>query len=91
MKKRFIRNICGQIYDTEEDKFYHEDYRGKPLEYEDEVIRLLNKLSEENEQLKRLNGKQQIEIEILSEELAQAKAVIDKRWKEYLESKGDVE
>lgn len=52
MKKRFIRNIGGQIYDTEEDKFYHEDYRGKPLEYEDEGIRLLNKLSEENEQLK---------------------------------------
>ena len=39
---RYIRNIAGQVYDVENDKFYHEDYEGKPLEYEDEVIKLLN-------------------------------------------------
>ena len=47
-KKRFIRTISGQIYDTENEKFYHEDYEGKPLEYDDDVIMLLNSLSTEN-------------------------------------------
>lgn len=47
-KKRFIRTIVGQIYDTENEKFYHEDYEGKPLEYDDDVIMLLNSLSTEN-------------------------------------------
>lgn len=56
---------------------------GKGLEY-DEVISLLNALHEENEQLK-------IQNELLSDELEQCKAVIDKRWKEYLDKKGDVE
>lgn len=40
--KRFIRNIVGQIYDMENDKFYEEDYEGKPIDYEDDVIKLLN-------------------------------------------------
>ena len=38
-------------------------------------------------QLKREKGKLEIEIEILSEELAQAKAVINKEWKKYLEER----
>ncbi len=33
-EKRYIRNIAGQVYDVENDKFYHEDFEGKPLEYE---------------------------------------------------------
>ena len=41
-EKRYIRNIGGQVYDVENDKFYHEDFEGKPLEYEDDVIKLLN-------------------------------------------------
>ena len=45
---------------------------------------LANALYEENEQLKR-------EKELLSDELEQCKAVIDNRWKEYLDKKGDVE
>ena len=44
----------------------------------------LNELNDENEQLKREN-------ELLSDELEQCKAVIDNRWKEYLDKKGDVE
>ena len=51
-EKRFIRNIIGQIYDNENEKFYHEDYEGKPLEYDDEIIVLLNKLDEDNKQYK---------------------------------------
>lgn len=42
------------------------------------------KLGNENEQLKREN-------ELLSDELEQCKAVINIRWKEYLNKKGDVE
>jgi len=45
---------------------------------------ILNDLYDENEQLKRDN-------ELLSDELEQCKAVIDNRWKEYLDKKGDVE
>ena len=45
---------------------------------------LANALYEENEQLTR-------EKELLSDELEQCKAVIDNRWKEYLDKKGDVE
>ena len=45
-EKRFIRNIVGQIYDTENEKFYDEDYVGKPIGYEDDVVALLNELSE---------------------------------------------
>lgn len=41
-KKRYIRNIVGQVYDFENDKWYHEEFEGKPLEYEDDVIKLLN-------------------------------------------------
>ena len=52
-EKQFIRTVAGQIYDTENEKFYHEDYEGKPIEYEDEVVDLLNELAKENKQLKK--------------------------------------
>ena len=44
-----------------------------------------------NKELQRQVGVQQVEIECLSDELAQCKAVIDKQWSEYLEKKdGDM-
>ena len=49
-EKQFIRTVTGQIYDTENEKFYHEEYEGKPIEYEDEVVALLNELAEDNNQ-----------------------------------------
>ena len=49
--KRFIRNIIGQVYDTKNGKFFQEDYNGKPIEYEDDLVECLNALHEENEQL----------------------------------------
>ena len=45
-----------------------------------ETLDLLNELADENEQLKHQN-------ELLSDELEQCKAVIDKRWSEYLKKK----
>jgi len=44
--KRYIRTITGEVYDTQTDSFVDEDFVGKPLEYEDGVIKLLNELSE---------------------------------------------
>ena len=52
-EKRFIRTIAGGIYDSENDSFIHQDYAGKPIEYEDECIKLLNELHEENRKLQR--------------------------------------
>lgn len=48
---------------------------------------LLNGLSEENEQLKKENKELKIKNDLLSDELEQAKAVIDKKWSEYLKKK----
>ena len=45
-----------------------------------DVARLVNELLEENEQLKQQN-------KLLEEELKQCRAVIDKRWSEYLKEK----
>ena len=59
-EKRFIRNIVGDIYDSEKDKWFEEDWEGKPLDYEDDLIVFLNEqqttlqsLKEENEQLRK--------------------------------------
>jgi len=41
-EKRFIRNIVGDIYDSEKDKWFEEDWKGKPLDYEDDLIVFLN-------------------------------------------------
>ena len=69
-KKRYIRNIVGQVYDVENDKWYHEDFEGKPLEYEDEVIKLLNG---QDEKIKDL------EQELFAEKVQR----LDERLKEY--------
>ena len=57
-EKRFIRNIVGDIYDSEKGKWFEEDWEGKPLDYEDDLIVFLNEqqttlqsLKEENEKL----------------------------------------
>lgn len=54
-EKRFIRTIAGQVYDTENEKFFEEDYMGKPVEYEDDLVTHLNDLNNENKQLKEIN------------------------------------
>lgn len=41
-EKRFIRNIVGNIYDSEKDKWFEEDWKGKPLDYDDDLIVFLN-------------------------------------------------
>ena len=63
-EQRFIRNIQGDIYDNENDKWIEEDWKGKPLDYDDEVVRLLNEqqatiqhLEKENEKLRQQNRK----------------------------------
>ena len=52
-EKRFIRNIMGDIYDSEKDKWFEEDYKGKPLDYDDDLIVFLNELSKEVRRLKK--------------------------------------
>lgn len=54
-EKRFIRTIVGQVYDTENEKFFEEDYMGKPVEYEDDLVKHLNDLNNEIKQLKETN------------------------------------
>ena len=50
------------------------------LDFIENIVALLNELYEENEQLKHQN-------ELLSDELEQCKAVINKKWSEYLKKK----
>lgn len=57
-EKRFIRNIVGDIYDSEKDKWFEEDWKGKSLDYDDDLIVFLNKqqatisqLEEENDNM----------------------------------------
>ena len=51
-EKRFIRNIMGNIYDSKTDKWFEEDWKGKPLDYDDDLIVFLNEQQAEIEQLK---------------------------------------
>jgi len=51
-EKRFIRNIMGNIYDSKNDKWFEEDWKGKPLDYDDDLIVFLNEQQAEIEQLK---------------------------------------
>lgn len=51
-EKRFIRNIMGDIYDSETDKWFDEDWKGKPLDYDDDLIVFLNDQQAEIERLK---------------------------------------
>ena len=58
-EKRFVRNIVGDIYDSEKNKWFEEDWKGKPVGYDDDLIVFLNeqqatisRLGEENEKLR---------------------------------------
>ena len=53
-EKRFIRNIMGNIYDSEKDKWFEEDWKGKPLDYDDDLIVFLN---EQQDTINRLQRK----------------------------------
>ena len=61
-EKRFIRDIQGNILDTKKDKWFEEDWKGKSLDYDDDLIVFLNEqectisaLREENEKLSEKN------------------------------------
>lgn len=51
------------------------------------IVDKLNKLSDENEKLSKENKELKIKNDLLSDELEQAKAVIHKKWNEYLKKK----
>lgn len=65
-EKRFIRNIIGQVYDTKNDKFFQEDYNGKPIGYEDDLVECLNALHEENQALKHQRQESINEIAVIA-------------------------
>ena len=69
--KRWIVDDAGELIDLNNHKF---------IDYGDECCNLLNELAEENKELK-------IKNDLLSDELEQAKAVINKKWSEYLKKK----
>lgn len=52
-EKRFIRNIMGNIYDSKTDKWFEEDWKDKPLDYDDDLIVFLNEQQAEIEKLQR--------------------------------------
>ena len=56
-EKRFIRNIVGDIYDSEKDKWFEEDWKGKPLDYDDDLIVFLNEQQATIRKLQDLCGK----------------------------------
>ena len=45
----------GDIYDSKFDKWFEEDYKGKPLDYDDDLIVFLNKQQVTIEQLQEEN------------------------------------
>lgn len=57
-EKRFIRNMVGDIYDSEKDKWFEEDWKGKSLGYDDDLIVFLNEqqatIKSKDKQLERL-------------------------------------
>ena len=84
-KKRFTLNTdSSDRYYQITDEFTGNVFDVYKLNMCETLCELLNALHEENEQLKREN-------ELLSDELEQCKAVIENRWKEYLDKKGDGE
>lgn len=78
--QRFIRNIMGNIYDMETDKWFEEDWKDKPLGYDDDLIVFLN---EQDKQIKELIDliidKVQYHEDHLEEFLIK-KGIIDKDW-----------
>ena len=67
-EKRYIRNIVGQIYDIEKDKFYDEDYTSKPIDYEDDVVKLLNKQDQTIKEFKEDSNQYKLIVESLKNE-----------------------
>ena len=89
MTKRYFKREWEVEFDSQtisekefDEKLEYEDYQAFEDSMQgDEVLNRLNELYEENRQLKYKN-------EILSDELEQAKALINKKWSEYLKKKG---
>lgn len=84
-EKRFVEFATQSIDNGEiNNGFYDiktgEWYYTKDSENAKKICDVLNELHEENRQLKYKN-------EILSDELEQAKALINKKWSEYLKKK----
>ena len=53
-EKRFIRNIMGDIYDSKNDKWFEEDWKGKPLDYDDDLIVFLNEQEDSMTELRNI-------------------------------------
>lgn len=70
---RFIRCIAGGIYDVDYDIWYHEDYVGKPLDYVDDVVKLLNDLNDENGRWEDLSVEDMEHIMLLEENIREFK------------------
>ena len=64
-EKRFIRNIMGNIYDSKTDKWFEEDWKGKPLDYDDDLIVFLNEQQEKITELERKIDRQESLINII--------------------------
>ena len=78
-EKRYKLSEPNGAYLIDDDKPY-----AHWINDDDKIVDLLNSLADENKQLKHQN-------ELLSDELEQCKAVIDKRWREYLKKKEELE
>lgn len=78
--QRFIRNIMGDIYDRETDKWFEEDWKGKPLDYDDDLIVFLN---EQDKQIKELIDLIIDKVQYYEDHLEEfliKKGIIDKDW-----------
>ena len=66
-EKRFIRNIVGDIYDSEKDKWFEEDWKGKPIDYDDDLIVFLNELVTKCHRLEKENDRlrQQLKTKVI--------------------------
>ena len=78
--KRFTINLDDECIDDVKEELFI-DFNDK-IDF-NELCDVLNELYDENQQLKYKN-------ELLSDELEQAKAVINKKWSEYLKKKDGV-
>ena len=77
MNELYEENIM--LKNIKKDKIIKRDYTSMGL-YD-------NKTEKENEQLKKENKELKIKNDLLSDELEQCKAVINKKWSEYLKKK----
>ncbi len=83
-EKRFYIDRSGDLWDRQSKDILMQDFGYCEAIYVNAILDLLNGLYEENQSLKYKN-------ELLSDGLEQCKAVINNRWKEYLDKKGDYE